>query len=78
MKAEITPALVKHIEKNKDKFEFWIKRNEKLQPSADVLQLIIPEFEKANPGAKAINGCPDCIIDMLRWALIQIKKEDKK
>ena len=61
-----------YISKNRPMFEFWIKRNERLQSSQDLLTPIIPEFTEANPSVN-VNGCPDCIIDMLRWAIKELK-----
>lgn len=58
-----------HVKANIDSINLWIRLNDKLQPSMDVLQPIIKEF-KSKPEHKNINidGCPECIIDMLRWA----------
>jgi hypothetical protein len=66
-----------HIKQNEQTFKLWISLNAKLQPSADILKPIIPEFIKENPGVN-INNCPECLIDMLRWALIQIKETPKR
>lgn len=72
MQAEI----LKHIENNQDLFRFWIERNEKLQASNDIFTPIIPDFVKENPGVN-VTGCPECIIDMLRWSIKQLKETQK-
>lgn len=69
--------VLKHIENNQALFRFWISRNEKLQSSSDLLSPLIPDFVKENPGVN-VNGCPECIIDMLRWAIKQLKETDPK
>jgi hypothetical protein len=69
--------MIKHIEKNQELFRFWIKRNEKLQHSADVFKPLLEPFQKEFPSVN-VNGCPECIIDMLRWALSLIKTKEEK
>lgn len=78
-KETISKELASHIEANQEKFRFWIKRNERLLLESDILAPIVKEFE-ADPENAGINlrGCQECIIDMLRWAIKQIKPEVKK
>jgi len=65
--------ILNHIETNQELFRFWISRNERLQSSADILKPIIPIFQELNTGVN-IEGCPDCLIDMLRWAIKELKE----
>lgn len=68
----MTEQTLKHVAKNRATFEFWINRKEKLQYSNDIFKPIIPEFTEAHP---AINlaACPSCIVDMLVWAIKELK-----
>lgn len=70
------PELIKHWYDNKKTFEFWIERNERLHYGMDILQPIIPEFEKSKPGTN-IKHCQDCIITMLIWLKFQVNKYEK-
>lgn len=67
-------SIIEHYEGNKETFEMWIGHNTRLQPSMDILQ----PFIKIYP--HSINGCQDCLIDMLIWIRSEIKKtkEDVK
>jgi hypothetical protein len=69
MAETITPNLKKYVESHIDRINLHIRQNDKLQPSMDFLKPIIEEF-KSKPEHKKFNldGCPECIIDMLRWA----------
>lgn len=73
--SKLNPETLAHIEANQGTFRFWIKRNEKLQLESDILKPIVKEFE-ADPENIGINlrGCAECIIDMLRWAIKQLKE----
>ena len=61
-----------HIAANRSTFEFWINRKERMQYSNDIFKPIIPEFNEANPSVN-LEGCPSCIIDMLVWAIKELK-----
>ena len=64
-----------YVEKNEDIIRLYVKTNQRLQSSSDFLKPIIPTFLEENKGVN-IEGCPDCILDMLRWSL-KILKESK-
>ena len=66
-----------HVKNNLDVFNIWIETNADLQPTNDLLQPIIPEFKKEFPNVN-INGCKECLIDMLRWAKSKLKEETKE
>jgi len=69
--------LLNHWNENKDTFNFWIKRNEKLQYSHPLLKIIIPEFNKAQPHIN-ITGCADCLVVMLLWLRNEVKKHNNE
>ena len=69
--------LIKYIKSNEETFRFWVGRNEKLQHSADIFKPLIEPFITEFPNVN-LNGCQECIIDMLRWALSLIKDKPKK
>jgi hypothetical protein len=66
-----------HYEANKDTFDLWINEKSKLQVSNDIFLPIIPEFKKAFPSVN-LDGCQECIIDMLVWIKSEWKKSNKK
>ena len=67
---------LKHVKENEDTFKFWIENHTQLQASNDIFAPIIPEFQKAFPQTN-VYSCPNCIIDMLMWARIQLKKTEQ-
>jgi len=69
--------LFKHYEANKELFDFWIERREKLQIGMAILKPLVEEFKKQNPGMRP-DSCADCVIDVVIWAKIQYKNELKK
>jgi hypothetical protein len=69
-------AWIKHVKDNHEVFQLWIQTHQTLQPSADILQPIIPEFKKEFPNVD-LEACANCIIDMLVWACIQLKKREQ-
>lgn len=75
----MTQEVKEYVNNNLPTIDLWIRQNEKLQPSMDFLQPIIKDFE-ADPISKGknLNGCPECIIDMLRWARKEAKDETKE
>lgn len=75
----ISKELKQYYIDNKPTIDYWIKANDKLQPGMDFLQPIIKEFkaDKANEGIN-LNGCHECIIDMLRWLRKEAKDETKE
>lgn len=70
--------LLQYIEANQDIFRLQIKMNARLQSSSDILKPIIPAFLESNKGVN-LEGCPECILDMLRWSIKELKesKESK-
>lgn len=65
--------VITHIKNNLPTLEIWFKLKERVQPSNDLLKPIILEFKAAFPDVN-INGCPDCVNDMIGWAIIEYKK----
>jgi hypothetical protein len=70
MKAE----LFNHIKENHDTLSIWFKTHQKLQIGHDMLKPLIEPFTEAFPGVN-LNGCPNCVLDMIGWALVEYKKE---
>lgn len=70
--------MIEHYIQNKETFDHWIKVHERLQISNDIFKPLIKPFMAANPNVN-LNGCQDCIIDMLVWVRAEWKKttEDK-
>jgi len=68
----MTKELIEHVNQNKETFRIWIETNQKLQIDSDYLKPLVPEFLKEFPEV-SIEGCPECIIDMLRWAIKEAK-----
>jgi hypothetical protein len=68
---------VQHYEANKAVFDAWIDCNSKLQISADIFQPLIEPFKKEFPSVNLV-GCPECLIDMLRWVKSEWKKTQTK
>jgi hypothetical protein len=66
---------LKHVKENEETFKLWIEMNETVQPSNDLLAPIIPVFNKEFPTMN-INSCQECVIDMLRWARIELRKAE--
>jgi hypothetical protein len=66
--------LSEYWEENKDVFNLWIDKHEPLQASMDILKPLIPIFKKENPTVN-IEGCQDCLIDMLIWVRSEAKKD---
>lgn len=66
---------LQHVKDNEETIAFWIERHEKLQLSDDMLQPIIEPFLKEFP-THNLRSCNDCIIDMLRWARIELRKAE--
>lgn len=64
---------IEHYQANQSTFDFWIERNEILQPSMDILQPLIKPFNERFPEVN-INACHNCIIDMLKWSKLQFEK----
>lgn len=67
---------LQHVKDNEETIAFWIERNEKLQLSDDMLQPMIEPFLKEFPFHN-LRSCNDCIIDMLRWARIELRKYEQ-
>jgi hypothetical protein len=74
----MTNEFKEHVLKNRDVFKMWIENKEQLQKGMDILKPIIPEYKKVNPINNLESNCQDCILDMLIWALIQVKEPNKK
>lgn len=68
--------MIEHYLANKDEFDLWIRTNEKLQISNDIFKPFIEPFLEANKGVN-LQGCQECIIDMLRWVKSEVKKQTK-
>jgi len=68
---------IKHYEANKDLFDFWIERREKLQIGMVILKPIVEEFKKQNPGMRP-DSCSECVVDVLVWVKMEYKKQLKK
>lgn len=68
--------MIEHYLANQATFDLWIKNNEKLQISNDIFKPFIEPFLEANKGVN-LQGCPECIIDMLRWVKSEVKKQTK-
>ena len=66
---------LEHVKDNEETFKLWIEMNEMVQPSNDLLKPIIPIFNKEFPTMN-IYGCRECVIDMLRWARIELRKAE--
>lgn len=64
---------IQHYEANKAVFDLWISTGERLQISNDIFQPLIEPFQKENPGVN-LNGCHECLTDMLRWTKMEWKK----
>lgn len=73
--------VLKYIELNEDVIRLYVKTNQRLQSSSDFLAPIIPTFLEENKGVN-LEGCPECLLDMLRWSLKVLKEsnesQDKK
>lgn len=69
MEAEV----LKHIKDNLSTLQIWADNKIRVQPSHDILKPIIPSFQKEFPSVN-INGCPECVTDMICWAVIEYKK----
>lgn len=69
----MTKEFYEHIETNLPTFNLWIENHSRLQISADILQPLVPVFMEANPTTN-LNGCQDCIIDMLIWCRDEYRK----
>jgi len=63
-----------HIQSNLETFNFWIEKQERLQVSNDIFKPLIPVFMAENPTVN-LNGCQDCIIDMLIWCRMKLKQQ---
>lgn len=70
----MTEEFYNHVENNLEVFNLWIETNSRLQASADILKPLIGPFLTENPTVN-LNGCPDCIIDMIIWSKIQLKNK---
>ena len=68
---------IKHYEANKELFDFWIGRREKLQIGMAILRPIVKAFKEHNPGMRP-DSCADCVVDLLVWVKMQYKKQTKK
>ena len=66
-------SVIKHIKANLDTLQVWADNKLRVQPSHDILSEIIPEFKKSFPDVN-LNGCPECVTDMICWAIIEYKK----
>ena len=66
----------KHYEENQLTFDLWIETKTRLQPSQDLIQPFIAPFKKEFPTVN-LDGCPECLIDMLVWAKSEWKKSIK-
>lgn len=64
---------LEHYEANKEQLDLIYKLKSPIQPSNDLLQPLIEPFQKVFPGEN-INGCAECVIGMLGWYQIQLKK----
>lgn len=69
-------GLYNHIKENHDTFSVWFRTHQKLQLEQDILKPLIEPFKEANQGVN-LKGCPNCILDMLGWALIEYKKANE-
>jgi len=69
--------VLSYIAKNEDTIRLYVRTNQKLQSSSDFLKPIIPSFLEENKGVN-IDGCPECILDMLRWSLKVLKESQKE
>lgn len=67
---------LKHVKENEETFKLWIETHAQLQISNDIFAPIIPEFIKAFPQTN-IYGCQNCILDMLMWARIELRKAEQ-
>lgn len=68
--------MIEHYKNNEPIFDLWIRNHEKLQISNDIFKPFIEPFKEANPNVN-LEGCPDCIIDMLVWVRKEVKKTQK-
>lgn len=68
--------LIDHVKENEIQIRLWIEMNENIQPSHDIISPIIPFFQKEFPKITLI-GCGECLIDMLRWSIIQAYPKTK-
>jgi len=69
--------VLKHIKDNLETLQVWADNKLRIQPSHDLLKPIIPVFKKQFPDVN-IHGCPDCVTDMICWAVIEYKKSETK
>lgn len=60
-----------HFEKHRETFKLWIRLKSRLQKSSDILKPLIEPFESET---KSVVSCQDCIIDMLVWYSIHLKR----
>lgn len=67
---------IKHYEDNKETFDMWIREKTRLQVSNDIFKPLIEPFTTEFPTVN-LNGCQDCIIDMLIWVKSEWKKTQK-
>lgn len=65
--------LITHIKNNLPTLVIWFKTKQRVQASSDILKPIIPAFKEEFPTVN-LYGCPDCVLDMIGWAIIEYKK----
>lgn len=62
-----------YYKEHKVTFDAWISINEKINVGNGLVAPLITYYEEKT-GFK-INGCPDCILDMLKWYAVQKPKK---
>lgn len=67
---------IEHFKKHIDRFNSAIDNKLVLQPSSDYLKPLIPIFEEETN--TSVRSCSDCLIDMLIWFKLEIKKNESQ
>jgi len=69
--------MIEHIKQHQETYRLWIEIGEIVHPAHDLVSPLVEEFKAEFPTVN-LNGCNECVIDMLRWALSKIKTNDDK
>lgn len=68
--------MIEHIKANLPTIQVWIDTDAELQPDNDILKPIVTEYVKEFQFVNLM-GCRECLIDMLRWAVILVRKDEQ-
>lgn len=73
----LNPDVIAHISQNIEVLQVHIDNHNRVQPSADIVKPLIEPFKTAFPDVD-IYSCPDCVLDMIQWSLIQYKRQTEE